>query len=110
MRAVLAPASGAQLVEGALVGIDGASAVDGSGRQGVVRDSVDLLHHTTFSSNSGRARCSERARRQSASRRSLIRWLSEACRNIVIVHQSGKDCCGAFHVPSRRDGAARVWA
>ena len=50
MRAVLAPASGAQLVEGALhvVGIDGASAVDGSGRQGVVRDSVDLLHHTTF--------------------------------------------------------------
>ena len=55
MRAVLAARTwrrhqGRNSSRGALrvVGIDGASAVEGSGRQGVVRDSVDLLHHTTF--------------------------------------------------------------
>ena len=44
MRAVLVPASGTQFVEGALqvVGIDGAGAVECSGRQGVMGDTVNL--------------------------------------------------------------------
>ena len=44
MTVLLEPASGTQFVEGALqvVGIDGASAVEGSGREGVMRDPVDL--------------------------------------------------------------------
>ena len=44
MTVLLEPASGTQFVEGALqmVGIDGASVVEGSGREGVMRDPVDL--------------------------------------------------------------------